>query len=212
MPSVYYEFPDDIAVCSDPIRGYLYSETPDERGIYRIIGTAPPPPSKVEEEATGLYRLFGSDERLLYVGVSNNPGVRWAQHSEEKEWWDQVDNHTVHWFRSRLEAETAERVAIEVERPLYNHLHAAPDAFTQDWWTSARLDRRAKLSLSRQIAQIISTAIEDGLLPLGSRLLTISRMAHHLGVSTSVVGIAMRQLRDKGVITSQQGVALYVAS
>lgn len=213
MPNAYYEVPDDIAVFSVPVKGYLYSKTADECGVYRIIGMAPPEAvAEAEEEATGLYRLFNADKRLLYVGISSNPGMRWEQHSKDKAWWHQVDGHTVHWFRCRPEAETAERAAIQAERPLYNRMHAAPDAFDEDWWASARIDRHARESLSGQIARLISRAVKDGLLRPGSRLLTASRMAAHLGVSTSVVVIAMKRLREQGIVARQRGVGLYVAS
>jgi hypothetical protein len=37
-----------------------------------------------------LYRLYDADMRLLYVGITWNPFVRWTAHSKEKPWWAQV--------------------------------------------------------------------------------------------------------------------------
>lgn len=69
---------------------------------------------------TALYRLFDESDRLLYVGVSHKPDVRWGQHSEEKEWWPQVDRRAIEWHDSRGSAERAELLAIANERPAYN--------------------------------------------------------------------------------------------
>jgi hypothetical protein len=69
---------------------------------------------------TALYRLFDETGRLLYVGVSHKPDVRWGQHSEEKEWWPQVDTRSVAWHETRASAERAELEAIRQEKPLHN--------------------------------------------------------------------------------------------
>lgn len=69
---------------------------------------------------TALYRLFDDADRLLYIGVSHKPDVRWGQHSEEKEWWPQVERRAVEWHDTRGSAERAELAAILGEEPLYN--------------------------------------------------------------------------------------------
>lgn len=69
---------------------------------------------------TALYRLFDESGRLLYIGVSHKPDVRWGQHSEEKDWWPQVDKRAVEWHDSRGGAERAELLAIAEERPAFN--------------------------------------------------------------------------------------------
>lgn len=72
---------------------------------------------------TALYRLYGDDGRLLYVGVSHNPDVRWGQHSLTKYWWHEVDRREAQWLDTRTEAESAERRAIQTESPRYNSQH-----------------------------------------------------------------------------------------
>ena len=42
-----------------------------------------------------LYRFFDHGGVLLYVGVTNNPPRRFAQHSSDKDWWDEVASITV---------------------------------------------------------------------------------------------------------------------
>jgi predicted GIY-YIG superfamily endonuclease len=74
-------------------------------------------------EPTTLYRFRDSQGRLLYVGISGNPGRRFHQHSKDKPWWSQVASSTMEHFFTRDDAERAERAAIVEERPLYNVVH-----------------------------------------------------------------------------------------
>lgn len=72
-----------------------------------------------------LYRLYctGSqdpDGDLLYVGISDSPSSRMANHESEKWWWWLVDR--VEWTKcsDRTDAETKETRAIQSELPLFN--------------------------------------------------------------------------------------------
>lgn len=67
-----------------------------------------------------VYRLYSADNTLLYVGVAEQFGVRWEQHSKLQPWWDHVDHQAVQWYPDRGEAETAEKQAIREEKPVYN--------------------------------------------------------------------------------------------
>jgi len=72
---------------------------------------------------TSLYRLFGADDELLYVGVAGNPGRRFEQHRKDKPWWGEVITVTLEHFPTRPDALAAEVTAIEEERPRYNVVH-----------------------------------------------------------------------------------------
>lgn len=69
---------------------------------------------------TALYRHFDKDGRLLYVGVTFNPGQRASGHRAYAEWIDQAVSFTGTWFNTRAEALAAEKEAIRTENPLYN--------------------------------------------------------------------------------------------
>ncbi|MGA4875918.1 GIY-YIG nuclease family protein [Streptomyces lydicamycinicus] len=71
-------------------------------------------------ERTAVYRLFDSEGRLLYVGISNDPGFRWKQHRGDKQWWQHVADKTVTWYDTRMLALQAEALAIHTEAPMYN--------------------------------------------------------------------------------------------
>jgi hypothetical protein len=44
----------------------------------------------VHEGRTALYKLYGQDDALLYVGISDNPRYRWTQHARTQPWWHEV--------------------------------------------------------------------------------------------------------------------------
>ncbi|QQM45155.1 GIY-YIG nuclease family protein [Streptomyces liliifuscus] len=82
-------------------------------------------PDKVR---TLLYRFFDDEGRLLYVGITNNPQNRWADHAHkarinENVWWHLVRVVHTEWCDTRGEAEAAEITAIRHERPLHNGSH-----------------------------------------------------------------------------------------
>lgn len=70
-----------------------------------------------------LYRFYDIDGRLLYIGISLNPGSRWKQHRDDKPWWHDVAQVTVERLPSRQVALAAEQAAIVAERPRYNIIH-----------------------------------------------------------------------------------------
>lgn len=87
-------------------------------------------------EVTTLYRLFDCDRRLLYVGISRNPGRRFMEHYADKFWWEDVHDIKLERYYTREDALDAERSAIQSERPLYNKTHnklQVVDNFETSW-------------------------------------------------------------------------------
>lgn len=78
----------------------------------------------VSQGRTALYRVFDVSGMLLYVGISQNPDVRFGQHSQTKPWWRDVDVRKVEWHDTRAAAEAAERDAIKAEKPRWNQRHS----------------------------------------------------------------------------------------
>ncbi|WP_050513182.1 GIY-YIG nuclease family protein [Streptomyces sp. JS01] len=72
---------------------------------------------------TALYRLYGTDDRLLYVGITTNPKKRWHAHSRDKYWWPEVTHKSIEWFETRKSAERIEKIEITEEQPIYNRNH-----------------------------------------------------------------------------------------
>ena len=67
-----------------------------------------------------LYRFYDTDDVLLYVGLSINPGKRFEKHRHTKPWWRDVDRIEIQHFDDLDSLRAAERKAIEDEQPLYN--------------------------------------------------------------------------------------------
>src|SRR5690554_1450800 len=75
------------------------------------------------DETTTLYRFYDKDDRLLYVGITNNFGARFSHHSNLKAWWEDVARSSMEHFPNRKAALAAERAAIVAERPRFNIVH-----------------------------------------------------------------------------------------
>jgi hypothetical protein len=71
-------------------------------------------------ERTALYRIFGDEDLLLYIGITKNFGMRWQKHSSTQPWWPQLRRQTIDWYDSRPEARAAELAAIHAEQPVHN--------------------------------------------------------------------------------------------
>jgi predicted GIY-YIG superfamily endonuclease len=82
------------------------------------------------EEDTFLYRLYGDDQRLIYLGIAIDVAARFKQHSK-RVWWSRVGAATVEEFATRREALTAETAAIRSEGPQFNIAQAGDRAGKQ---------------------------------------------------------------------------------
>ncbi len=74
----------------------------------------------LEPSRQTLYRMFNSDNELLYVGITNNLFGRFAGHSDDKEWFDEIAYATFEHHANRYEVDKAETLAIQLENPKYN--------------------------------------------------------------------------------------------
>ena len=71
-----------------------------------------------------LYRLYGHLGELLYIGVTDNIGSRFAAHRKTKPWWSDVASMSIEVYPSRPDVLAAESEAIRLEQPRYNQVHA----------------------------------------------------------------------------------------
>jgi predicted GIY-YIG superfamily endonuclease len=74
---------------------------------------------------TAVYRLYAQNGRLLYVGITNSPPHRFAQHAADKPWWADVDERVteINWHPTRNAALRAEKALIQRYRPEHNVQH-----------------------------------------------------------------------------------------
>ena len=109
-------------------------------------------------ERTAVYRLYDSADRLLYVGISDNPGRRWKDH-HSKPWWSDVARHTLVWYDNRADATSAETKAIRTEAPMHNiagtleHTHIGVPPRRGELMGAFEI--RERLGVSRQRVQAI---------------------------------------------------------
>jgi hypothetical protein len=72
------------------------------------------------DHPTALYRFFGTDGALLYVGITYDTEQRFTSHSNSSPWWKDVASQDIEWHETRQLALTAELAAIRTECPRYN--------------------------------------------------------------------------------------------
>ncbi|MFE9793562.1 hypothetical protein ACFYRL_17690 [Streptomyces goshikiensis] len=68
-----------------------------------------------------MYRLFGEDGALLYVGKAGSVDSRMRNHAASKAWWPEVHRfHSTPYATDKAAALIAEDEAIATENPMYN--------------------------------------------------------------------------------------------
>lgn len=109
-----------------------------------------------------LYRHFDAQGRLLYVGITVDPGRRWKQHQADKPWWAEVAQTTYEQHPDRASVLAAEREAILREEPLHNVVHnrRAPTGRVEATPVQTR-------TAPVQAGDWIAVALSDGRCPVG---------------------------------------------
>lgn len=75
---------------------------------------------------TTLYRLFGSEGELLYVGITSLGMKRLKQHAKVQPWWTEVAGAIFKHYGDRESALEDEAHLIRTLRPKYNIQHHPP--------------------------------------------------------------------------------------
>ncbi|MFF8784754.1 GIY-YIG nuclease family protein [Streptomyces sp. NPDC015125] len=144
-------------------------------------------------DRTALYRLYAKRKRLLYIGISRNPDVRWGQHSLTKDWWHEVERREVEWFDTRKEAEEAERQAIKSEDPRWNTQHRtaplAPPRF------GAPADHLKVFATYKQALEE-RRALEPKIKEIAVRALRRGASVNQLSSLTGLTPEVFRRIRD----------------
>jgi len=114
-------------------------------------------------DRTALYRLYAADGTPLYIGITSDPGRRFAEHAA-RDWWCRVVRKSVEWYATRRAAKEAEEAAIKRYEPEGNSEHCRAPAESA---ISVRVPRhqlpgidilRARHKLSRE--QLIQYLVE----------------------------------------------------
>lgn len=156
---------------------------------------------------TCLYRLFDESEALLYVGISNTPKERWKQHAADKPWWPLVTTRTEEWYLDRGDAEKAERVAREVEKPRFNSITLAGEVEHDNEITKEETE-----AAGRRVAERLAKEIEAGTFTPDKLLPPRPVLAERYGESEWAVATALWQLERQKVLTRAAGNRHIVAS
>ena len=85
-----------------------------------------------------LYRAYGDNDELLYVGISGKWSERLHQHERTSEWMEETAFVTIERFQTREEVSEAEKRAIKNEKPIHNK------AFSDEFETTGDHFQRLK--------------------------------------------------------------------
>lgn len=114
-----------------------------------------------------VYRYYDAADRLLYVGVTWNPGDRLAQH-RHKPWHADVVREERTWFHHRMDAFMAERHVTRTQAPLYasdvessKATNLAIAIVRSDMKRHGRLDSQTAVQRARAI--VLTSGYDDGL-------------------------------------------------
>jgi hypothetical protein len=159
-------------------------------------------------ERTALYRFYDADDRLLYIGISNDPEVRWKSHRYGiAEWPALVACRRDERFDSRREAEEAEVEAIKAEKPRFNGAHNFVEAtFTPAIWSRPVVGRRKR----EVIAARIQREISSGAWPPGTRIPSAGEMAAASKTSKSTTTKALGPLIREEILSVHGGRGVFV--
>lgn len=67
-----------------------------------------------------VYRVYDSEDRVLYVGATANPKQRMGIHRSSSDWWPLHARYEEQWFDNSNEASAAEEQAIRELKPPFN--------------------------------------------------------------------------------------------
>lgn len=83
-----------------------------------------------------LYRAYNAEDELLYIGITDNPRRRFAEHKRDESWWaEEVDEAAIEvtWRQDEATARAEEQQAIKDELPRYNTTHNAANPLAVAW-------------------------------------------------------------------------------
>lgn len=93
---------------------------------------------------TALYRVYGDEGRLLYVGIAADWQERLKQHARTSPWFSCAADLVIQSFATRALAEAAERETIRTEWPLWNLKDSPYKCFAEWLHALHRYERRER--------------------------------------------------------------------
>jgi predicted GIY-YIG superfamily endonuclease len=83
----------------------------------------------VESVETALYSYYDAADISLYIGITDDLRRRTLDHVEASSWMAFAARSTITRYPTRVAALDAEKIAIEIEQPLFNSQHnSTPEA------------------------------------------------------------------------------------
>lgn len=96
-----------------------------------------------------VYKMYSSDNELLYVGETCNIRSRLKAHMKDKPWWNDITSIRVDAYVDRKSGRLAESIAIRDEFPKYNISKPVPECelspdVAMTFWYKSPIDKGRK--------------------------------------------------------------------
>ncbi|MDD2270976.1 MAG: GIY-YIG nuclease family protein [Desulfuromonadaceae bacterium] len=127
-----------------------------------------------------LYRHYGHDSKLLYVGISNNALSRLYQHEQSSEWYELISRVEIEHYPSREQALKAEKKAIENEKPIYNFVHNSDSV-------KRTAQKKQKITEADVAKYRLVVAEREDILKLYDKRWGIDWLADHFGTTPEII-------------------------
>jgi predicted GIY-YIG superfamily endonuclease len=115
-----------------------------------------------QDQLFTLYRFRASDDTLLYIGITVNPGQRFVDHAHKKQWWSQVATIALEQHDDYPSLVAAEREAIQEEKPLHNVIHNGRRVVAPPVRLYKGMERGKAYGLALHNGDFLICLVEDG--------------------------------------------------
>ncbi|WP_329376101.1 hypothetical protein [Streptomyces sp. NBC_01483] len=134
---------------------------------------------------TAVYRFFGANGELLYLGITHDLQERWGTHERIQPWWLDVSRREFTWYDTRAEAEEIEATATAVQKPRYDR--------SGQRTTGGEVDQRLAAEKERAM-DAISADIDNGTYPLWRLLPSYGSLSAKYGIPLIGITRALTKL------------------
>lgn len=132
------------------------------------------------ERRVSLYRHFGENSKLLYVGISSNAIIRTYGHQSNAKWYYEIVEIKIQHYPDLYSALIAEKKAIKTENPVYNKTHNVVKI------------KSLKITESEILKYPLVVAERELISEFKKKLWSVQWIADHFGTSIEVIRYVLK--------------------
>ena len=115
-----------------------------------------------------MYRFWGTDGELLYIGISLSTVARMTQHRADKPWWPNIATITIETHEcTRYQMLAIERTAIVLEQPKHNVTHGRRRYPESHPFAQVLLPQASDRRIPVRVGDVVALATDGASCPIG---------------------------------------------